>query len=118
MVAATLKPMATIYVIDERFKAIWLAACGFLPKIPESHIAAVNKATSKNICKAEGNPNCIIFFRKYNEWFRLFEKRDIFRCSRYAMQNYDILIPYTAIDFIAQLKTADNFRVNLIVAYS
>ena len=42
--------------MEDRFKAIWFAACGFLPSTPESQIAAVKIATSKNICSADGNP--------------------------------------------------------------
>ena len=48
--------MATIKVIEERFKAIWLAACALVPIIPQIHIAEVKNPTSNNICRAEGNP--------------------------------------------------------------
>ncbi len=32
IMAVTLRPVAIIKVIEERLRAIWLAACGFFPK--------------------------------------------------------------------------------------
>src|SRR5688572_10974709 len=58
---ATLKPIATINIMDDRFNAIWFAACGFFPNNPLNHMAAVKMATSKNICMALGAPRFIIF---------------------------------------------------------
>ena len=64
--AVTLNPMAIINVIEDKFNAIWLAACAFLPNAPLNQIAAVKIATSNNICRALGKPRLMIFFEHYN----------------------------------------------------